>query len=71
MLWVIFLNEEAEFRGWESDGHYQIITAEVPLANLHDYSTSLRSMSQGRGIFNIEFARYEDIPVNEARKSDG
>ncbi|MFQ6610183.1 MAG: elongation factor G [Fidelibacterota bacterium] len=55
-------------QGMESDGHYQIITAEVPLVNLHDYSTSLRSMSQGRGIFSIEFARYEDLPANEAEK---
>ncbi len=55
-------------QGMESDGHYQIITAEVPLVNLHDYSTSLRSMSQGRGIFNIEFARYEDLPAIEAEK---
>lgn len=54
--------------GMESDGHFQIITAEIPLANLHDYATSLRSMSQGRGIFNIEFQSYEDMPPVEAKK---
>ena len=54
--------------GMESDGHFQIITAEIPLVNLHDYSTSLRSMSQGRGIFSIEFQSYEDMPPVEAKK---
>ncbi len=55
-------------QGMESDGQFQIIYAEAPLANLHDYSTSLRSITQGRGIFSLEFLRYEDLPSNEAEK---
>ena len=52
----------------DADGHFQIITAEVPLATIHDYSTSLRSITGGRGMFSIEFSRYEDMPQNEAQK---
>ncbi len=54
--------------GMDSDGHFQIISAEVPLANLHDYSTSLRSITQGRGMFTLEFSHYEDLPHTETEK---
>ena len=52
----------------DSEGHYQIINAELPLACLHDYSTALKAMSSGRGMFNQEFSHYEDMPPNEAQK---
>ena len=55
-------------QGVDSDGHFQIINAEVPLAMIHDYSTSLRAMSSGRGMFTQEFSHYEDMPPNEAQK---
>ncbi len=54
--------------GMDSDGHFQIINAEVPLANLHDYSTALKSMTSGRGMFTQDFSHYEDMPHNEAKK---
>ena len=54
--------------GMETDGHFQIITADVPLATIHDYSTALRSMTGGRGLFSIEFSRYEDMPKVELLK---
>ena len=54
--------------GMDSDGHFQVITPEIPLATIHDYSTALRSMTGGRGMFSIEFSRYEDMPQNEAQK---
>ncbi|MBC8213762.1 MAG: elongation factor G [Candidatus Marinimicrobia bacterium] len=54
--------------GMDADGHFQIINAEVPLANLNDYSTAIRSMSQGRGMFTMEFSHYEDMPHVEAGK---
>ena len=52
----------------DSDGHFQVINAEVPLANLHDYATALKSMSSGRGMFSNEFSHYEDMPHIEAEK---
>jgi len=54
--------------GMEADGHFQIINAEVPQATMQDYSTALRSMSSGRGMFKQEFSHYEDMPTNEAEK---
>lgn len=40
----------------------QIIMAKVPLAEMFGYSTSLRSMSQGRGTFTMEFREYDEVP---------
>jgi elongation factor G len=54
--------------GMEADGHFQIINAEVPQATMQDYSTALRSMSSGRGMFKQEFSHYEDMPTIEAEK---
>ena len=54
--------------GMDTDGHFQIITAEIPLATIHDYSTALKSMTGGRGMFSIELLKYEDVPQNEAKK---
>lgn len=49
------------------DGLSQV-EADVPLAEAHKYATDLRSMSQARGTFQFEFARYEDAPANVAEK---
>jgi len=48
--------------GMESDGSYQKIKALVPLAEIHKYSTILRSMTQGRGHFATRFSHYEEVP---------
>lgn len=40
----------------------QLISAEVPLATMFGYATQLRSLSQGRALFTMEFLRYEQIP---------
>ena len=52
--------------GMDTEGSFQIINAEIPLENLHDYATALKSMSSGRGMFSQEFSHYEDMPHNEA-----
>lgn len=46
----------------------QQIIAEAPLAEMFKYSTDLRSMTQARGSFEMEFARYEECPANVAQK---
>lgn len=48
--------------GMESDGSHQMIKALVPLKELHRYSTTLRSMTQGRGIHKQKFDHYEEVP---------
>lgn len=48
--------------GMDTDGHYQKIMARVPLSELFDYSSALRSLTQGRGKFNRSFAEYAAVP---------
>lgn len=45
-----------------TDGAKQIIHAECPMGEITKYATDLRSMTQGRGTFTLEFARYEEVP---------
>ena len=47
---------------------YQIVEAEAPRAEIAKYATDLKSMTQGRGWFLIEFVRYEQVPQNIADK---
>ncbi|MDR0839899.1 MAG: elongation factor G [Christensenellaceae bacterium] len=44
------------------------VVAEAPLSEMFKYATDLRSMTQARGSFKSEFARYEDVPAFEAKK---
>jgi elongation factor G len=50
--------------GMDSRGNARIITAMVPLANMFGYVNTLRSMSQGRAQFSMEFHHYEQVPNN-------
>ena len=43
----------------EHMGKKQLISAEVPMSEMSSYATDLRSMTQGRGSYTMEFARYE------------
>ncbi len=52
----------------ESDGHIQIIHALVPLAELFGYANDLRSLSQGRANYSMEFCQYEIVPIDVANK---
>ena len=54
--------------GMDSDGHYQKIKARVPLSELHDYSSTLRSFTQGRGKFTRQFAEYAPVPFDLQQK---
>lgn len=48
--------------GMDTSGHFQVIHAEAPLAEIDRYATSLRSMTQGKGFHAQRFDRYEDVP---------
>ena len=63
--------------GMDADGHFQVIHAEAPLAEIDRYATTLRSMTQGKGFHAQKFDRYEDVPgdimakvVEAAQKDD-
>ena len=50
--------------GMDSVGTYQRIKAKTPLAELHGYSTTLRSLTQGRASFSSKFAEFDAVPHN-------
>ncbi len=54
--------------GMDQVGGQQKVTAEVPQAEMFKYSTDLRSMTQARGSFTMEFERYEEVPAADAKK---
>jgi len=52
--------------GFESRGNAQVVTAEVPLASMFGYVNSLRSMTQGRGTYTMQFQQYAQVPESAA-----
>ncbi len=58
--------KRGRIQGMESRGHFQVIKATAPLAELQKYAIDLRSMTQGRGLFTMEFDHYEEVPGNIA-----
>jgi elongation factor G len=48
--------------GMDAQGHYQVIRARVPLKELHKYSSTLRSLTQGKAKFSMTFAEYGAVP---------
>lgn len=54
--------------GMEPIGKKQLIEAEVPMGEMFSYATDLRSMTQGRGTYTLEFARYEETPKDVQEK---
>jgi elongation factor G len=49
-------------------GEAQVIDAQVPLSEMFGYSTKLRSMTQGRAVYSMEFAHYEEVPKSKAEE---
>ena len=54
--------------GMEDSISGKVVTAEVPLAEMFQYSTSMRSMSQGRATYTMEFAKYMEVPAQRRRR---
>ena len=50
------------------DGVFTTIEAEVPLAEMFGYATRLRSLTEGKGEFTMEFSRYAKVPVEIGEK---
>jgi elongation factor G len=57
-------SRRARVLGMDQEGTKAIVRAEVPLAEMQTYSAELRSMTQGRGVFSMEFLRYGRMPSN-------
>jgi elongation factor G len=52
----------------DTEGNFQKIIAKVPLAEMHDFSSSLRSISQGRAKFKMQFDSYQPMSYDQQRK---
>ena len=59
-------SRRGNIEGMNSDTGIAKIDAQVPLAKMFGYATDIRSKTQGRGIFSMEFSEYSDVPRNEA-----
>jgi len=58
----------ARVQGMESERGRSIVTAQVPLAEVQRYTTELRSITGGRGIFDMQFSHYETVPSHVAEE---
>ncbi len=57
-------SRRAKINAMDERSNVRVVDAEVPLASMFGYVTNLRSMTQGRGSFSMEFFAYEEVPVN-------
>ena len=61
-------SKRAQIVGTQQRGVSTVIVAEIPLAELSGYATTLRSMSKGRATFYMEPSHYAEVPRNIAEK---
>jgi elongation factor G len=59
-------SRRGQVEGQSIDNGQSKVQTKVPLAEMFGYATQLRSMTQGRGIFSMEFSHYEEVPRNVA-----
>ena len=59
-------SRRGQIEGMGSEGGIAKVTSKVPLAEMFGYATDIRSKTQGRGIFSMEFSHYDEVPRNVA-----
>ncbi|TLM99505.1 elongation factor G, partial [bacterium] len=59
-------SRRGRIEGMEARGNSQVIRGFVPLSEMFGYATDLRSRTQGRGVYTMQFAHYEEVPKNIA-----
>ncbi|HEY9879637.1 MAG TPA: elongation factor G [Leptolyngbyaceae cyanobacterium] len=59
-------SRRGQIEGMGTEGGIAKVTANVPLAEMFGYATDIRSKTQGRGIFSMEFSHYDEVPRNVA-----
>jgi elongation factor G len=60
--------KRARIHGILPEGGFSVVEAEVPLAEVQRYSSDLRSITQGRGSFEMQFDHYGEVPAHIAQK---
>ncbi|MCK5740349.1 elongation factor G, partial [bacterium] len=61
-------SRRGKIQGMAAEGPFQVIKAKVPLAELYKYSTTLRSLTQGRGLHKRAVSHYEEMPGDVQQK---
>ena len=61
-------SRRGRIEGMETRGNTQVIRGFVPLAEMFGYATDLRSKTQGRGLYTMQFSHYEEVPKNIAEE---
>jgi elongation factor G len=61
-------SKRGKIQGVEAKGNAQIVKALVPMAEVLNYATELKSMTGGRGMFGMEFSCYEEVPAHLSQK---
>ncbi|MFN3590786.1 MAG: elongation factor G [Thermaurantiacus sp.] len=61
-------SRRGQIQGTDTRGNAQVIEALVPLANMFGYVNQLRSMTQGRAQYSMQFSHYEEVPANVAEE---
>lgn len=64
-------SKPAQISEMSDRGTMKVVSAKVPLANMFGYATQLRSITQGRGSYTMEFAEYQEVPGNVAKEIIG
>jgi elongation factor G len=59
-------SRRGQIEGMGTESGIAKVTAKVPLAEMFGYATDIRSKTQGRGIFSMEFSHYDEVPRNVA-----
>jgi elongation factor G len=61
-------SRRGQIQGTDSRGNAQVVEAHVPLANMFGYVNELRSFSQGRAQYTMQFSHYDEVPTNVAQE---
>ena len=61
-------SRRGQILGTDSRGNAQVVEAQVPLANMFGYVNELRSFSQGRAQYSMQFSHYDEVPANVAQE---
>src|SRR6478752_2481846 len=61
-------SRRGQIQGSDSRGNAQVVEAMVPLANMFGYVNELRSFSQGRAQYTMQFSHYDEVPANVAQE---
>ena len=70
-MYLRIISRRGHIDGTEVRSNSQIIHGYVPLSEMFGYATDLRSRTQGRGTFTMQFDHYEPVPKNMVEKITG